>query len=200
MGQDRAGTTGDRRARRKQLSETTASCRAVTPPRPPHRTARSPERRLPAVPVGRLRHILDAALSYEEATDDGIGTPEGAFLLCSFDMVSALVLAGRSGEAGRRLDHLCANTGELGIHTEETAQEGTQLGDFPQAFTHVVLIETAANPDAAGDREAPHARARDRTTGQSRPRRPKDEDDEWTGHRGPGPSGTQESRGPGLAV
>ncbi|GAA1107571.1 hypothetical protein [Nocardiopsis metallicus] len=123
-------------------------------------------------------HSSDAALSYREATDDGTGTPEGAFLLRSFDMVSAPVPAGRTGGAGRRFDRLCANTGELVLHAEETAPDGTQLGNFPQAFTRVALIETAVSPDAAGDGKALHAWARDRSTGQSRPRRPRDEGEE----------------------
>ena len=97
-----------------------------------------------------------------EETDDGIGTPEGAFLLCSFDMVSALVLAGRTEEAGRRFHHLCQSTGELGLHAEEMTPEGDQLGNFPQAFTQLALIEAAVNLDVAGDTEALHQWARNR--------------------------------------
>jgi GH15 family glucan-1,4-alpha-glucosidase len=104
-----------------------------------------------------------------EETDDGVGTPEGAFLLCSFDLVSALVLADRSEEAARRFERLCAGSGELGLLAEEMAPDGTQLGNFPQAFTHLALIEAAVNLDGAGDREALHAWARDRAAQQAGP-------------------------------
>ncbi|WP_017586812.1 glycoside hydrolase family 15 protein [Nocardiopsis ganjiahuensis] len=111
-------------------------------------------------------------------TDDGIGTPEGAFLLCSFDMVSALVLAGRSTEARNRFERLCASSGDLGLQAEEMAADGTPLGNFPQAFTHLALIEAAVNLDGAGDREELHAWARDRSTGDIGTGRRKDGRDE----------------------
>jgi GH15 family glucan-1,4-alpha-glucosidase len=113
-----------------------------------------------------------------EETDDGVGTPEGAFLLCSFDMVSALVLAGRSTEARRRFDRLCASAGELGLQTEEMLSDGTPLGNFPQAFTHLALIEAAVNLEGAGDREALHAWARDRSAREGEARRRKDGNNE----------------------
>ena len=97
-----------------------------------------------------------------ERTDDGIGTPEGAFLLCSFDMVSALVLAGRTDEALRRFEELCGSTGELGIQAEGMTADGTQTGNYPQAFTQLALIEAAVNLDTAGDGEALHRWARNR--------------------------------------
>ncbi|WP_017571080.1 glycoside hydrolase family 15 protein [Nocardiopsis halotolerans] len=106
-----------------------------------------------------------------ERTDDGLGTPEGAFLLCSFDMVSALVLAGRGDEARERFEDLCGRSGQLGLHAEEMAADGTMLGNFPQAFTHLALIEAAINLDQAGDGEALHAWVRDRSGGQVRRRR-----------------------------
>ncbi|GGL61810.1 glucoamylase [Streptomyces fumigatiscleroticus] len=92
-----------------------------------------------------------------EATDDGIGEPEGGFLLCSFDMVSALVLAGRREEARRRFEALCARAGRFGLFSEEMTADGTLLGNYPQAFTHLALIEAAMNLDAAGNEEELHA-------------------------------------------
>ncbi|WP_067603313.1 glycoside hydrolase family 15 protein [Nocardiopsis listeri] len=100
-----------------------------------------------------------------EETDDGIGTSEGAFLLCSFDMVSALVLAGLTDEARRRFEVLCESTGELGIQAEGMTADGTQTGNHPQAFTQLALIEAAVNLDTAGDGEALHRWARTRTRG-----------------------------------
>ncbi|UCM88200.1 glycoside hydrolase family 15 protein [Streptomyces marincola] len=91
------------------------------------------------------------------ATRDGIEGPEGGFLLCSFDMVSALVLAGRHEQARRRFEALCARAGRFGLFAEEMTADGTMLGNYPQAFTHLGLIEAAMNLDAAQDREALHA-------------------------------------------
>ncbi|MFD5184784.1 glycoside hydrolase family 15 protein [Streptomyces sp. NPDC058372] len=91
------------------------------------------------------------------ATDDGINTPEGGFLLSSFTMVSALVLAGRTEEAHRRYEELCSRIGQFGLFAEEMTRDGTLLGNYPQAFTHLGLIDAAMNLDAAGEEEVLHA-------------------------------------------
>ncbi|MEU6158996.1 glycoside hydrolase family 15 protein [Streptomyces sp. NPDC047130] len=98
---------------------------------------------------GWLVHRYDPA-----ATDDGVGGPEGGFLLCSFAMVSALVLAGRADEARRRYEELCARAGRFGLFSEEMTAEGVMLGNYPQAFTHLAQIDAAMNLDAAGDEES----------------------------------------------
>lgn len=90
------------------------------------------------------------------ATDDGIGAPEGAFLLCSFDMVSALTLLGRTDDARKRFETLCAQAGRFGLFSEEMTADGTMLGNYPQAFTHLALIDAAMNLDHAGRHEALH--------------------------------------------
>ncbi|REF00079.1 glycoside hydrolase family 15 protein [Thermomonospora umbrina] len=105
---------------------------------------------------GLLVHRYDPG-----ATGDGLGGVEGGFLLCAFDMVSALVLAGRVGEALRRFEGLCRCGGGLGLFAEEMSAGGVMLGNHPQAFTHLALIEAAMNLDAAGGGEALHAWARD---------------------------------------
>ncbi|MCE7081666.1 glycoside hydrolase family 15 protein [Streptomyces sp. ST2-7A] len=92
-----------------------------------------------------------------KVTEDGFEEPEGAFLMCSFDMVSALVPAGRIEEARRRFDALCARTGSFGLYSEQMAGDGTFLGNYPQAFTHLALIEAAMNLEAAEHREALHS-------------------------------------------
>ncbi|MFC9976631.1 glycoside hydrolase family 15 protein [Spirillospora sp. NPDC127200] len=101
---------------------------------------------------GLLVHRYDP-----EQTRDGVDGPEGAFLMCSFDMVSALVLAERPDEACRRFDGLCERGGPLGLFSEEMDEDGVMLGNYPQAFTHLALIEAALNIDAAGDKEALHS-------------------------------------------
>lgn len=92
-----------------------------------------------------------------ERVDDGIEGPEGTFLMCSFDLVSVLVLAGRVEEAGRRFERLLGYAGPLGLFSEEATEEGTALGNYPQAFTHLALIQAAMNLDAAEEEEALHA-------------------------------------------
>ncbi|MET7836354.1 glycoside hydrolase family 15 protein [Micromonospora sediminicola] len=109
--------------------------------------------------VDRIRADLAVApdLIRRYRVDDGLPGTEGAFLLCSFELVSALVLAGRPGEAREIFDRLAGRAGPLGLHPEERAPDGTALGNHPQAFTHLALVEAALNLDAAGDRDALHA-------------------------------------------
>lgn len=97
-----------------------------------------------------------------EATGDAEMGPEGAFLMCSFDMVSALALAGRYDEARERFDSLCRRAGPLRLFSEEMGPDGEMLGNFPQAFTHLSLIEAAMNLDATGSQDALHVWARNR--------------------------------------
>ncbi|MTK02873.1 glycoside hydrolase family 15 protein [Micromonospora sp. CP22] len=89
--------------------------------------------------------------------DDGLPGTEGAFLLCSFELVSALVLAGRRDEAHEVFARLLAYAGPLGLYSEELGADGTALGNYPQAFTHLALIEAALNLDGASNRDALHA-------------------------------------------
>jgi GH15 family glucan-1,4-alpha-glucosidase len=100
---------------------------------------------------GYLVHRYDP-----EATEDGLGTPEGAFLMSSFEMVSALVLAGRPGEARERFDALCAHSEPFELFSEEMSADGTMLGNYPQAFTHLGMISAALNLNEAGDGDALH--------------------------------------------
>ena len=110
--------------------------------------------------AGDLVHRYDPV-----ATDDGMDSPEGAFLLCSFEMVAALVLAGRVDEAQRRFESLCDRAGPLGLFSEEMTGDGTMLGNYPQAFTHLGLIQAALNLDEAGHRDALHDWAERRISG-----------------------------------
>jgi GH15 family glucan-1,4-alpha-glucosidase len=98
----------------------------------------------------------------QQHVDDGLAGGEGAFAICSFWLVSALVRAGRLEEAERRFTSLCERASELGLYAEELSHDG-MLGNFPQAFTHLALIQAAA------DLEAPPASAATRHA--SRPRR-----------------------------
>jgi GH15 family glucan-1,4-alpha-glucosidase len=76
-----------------------------------------------------------------DQTDDGLSGTEGAFTICSFWLVSALCEVGEL-ERGRRLcERLLAYASPLGLYGEEIDPEtGRHLGNFPQAFTHLALI------------------------------------------------------------
>ncbi len=76
--------------------------------------------------------------------EDGLSGSEGAFLICSFWLVDALALAGRLDEARRRFAALLELRNDLGLLAEEyDPVDGRMLGNFPQAFSHVGLIDSA---------------------------------------------------------
>jgi len=77
---------------------------------------------------------------------DGLTVREGVFLPCSFWIVDALVLMGRQDEARTLFERLLEVQNDLGLLAEEfDPQEGRLLGNFPQAFTHVGLVNSAYN-------------------------------------------------------
>jgi GH15 family glucan-1,4-alpha-glucosidase len=86
-------------------------------------------------------------LRYQPRPDvDGLPGGEGAFLACSFWLADALVLLGRKDDARVLFDRLVALTNDLGLLSEEydpTAKR--MLGNFPQALSHVALVNTALN-------------------------------------------------------
>jgi GH15 family glucan-1,4-alpha-glucosidase len=78
--------------------------------------------------------------------DDGLLPGEGAFLACSFWLADAYVSIGRHEDATRLFDRLLAIRNDLGLLAEEyDPRESRQQGNFPQAFSHVALINTAFN-------------------------------------------------------
>ena len=77
---------------------------------------------------------------------DGLPPGEGAFLACSFWLADNYVLQGRIAEARDLFERLLALRNDVGLLAEEYAPSlGRQLGNFPQAFSHVALINTAFN-------------------------------------------------------
>ncbi|CAN5775868.1 glycoside hydrolase family 15 protein [soil metagenome] len=77
---------------------------------------------------------------------DGLPAGEGAFLACSFWLADAYMLQGRRDEAHALFERLLSLTNDLGLLAEEVdVRSGRQLGNFPQAFSHVSLINTARN-------------------------------------------------------
>jgi alpha,alpha-trehalase len=78
-------------------------------------------------------------------TDDGLSGKEGTFLICSFWLVSALAIIGERQRARDLMERLLAIASPLGLYAEEfDAETGRHLGNFPQAFSHLALIEAAA--------------------------------------------------------
>jgi GH15 family glucan-1,4-alpha-glucosidase len=81
-----------------------------------------------------LRYLVDQ-------TDDGLKGVEGTFLICSFWLVSALSEIGESERATQMLERLLAVASPLGLYAEELdPRSGRHLGNYPQAFTHLALI------------------------------------------------------------
>jgi GH15 family glucan-1,4-alpha-glucosidase len=82
--------------------------------------------------------------------DDGLPPGEGAFLPCSFWLADCLTLMGRHDEARALFDRLAGLANDLGLLAEEyDPRVGRLVGNFPQAFTHVGLVNTAMNLDRA---------------------------------------------------
>lgn len=100
-----------------------------------------------------MRDLADGALVYRS---DHHHHKEGAFAFCSFWLVDALASAGRLGEAKERFEELLRQGNHLGLYAEEIdPQTGDFLGNFPQAFTHVGLINSAVKLDALLKEEHP---------------------------------------------
>jgi GH15 family glucan-1,4-alpha-glucosidase len=82
-----------------------------------------------------------------EASPDGLHGEEGTFSICSFWYVEALTRAGRIDEARLAFEKMLTYANHLGLYSEEIGPTGEQLGNFPQAFTHLALISAAYNLD-----------------------------------------------------
>jgi GH15 family glucan-1,4-alpha-glucosidase len=76
-----------------------------------------------------------------EDTEDGLAGPEGTFTICSFWLVSALVMISELDRARRLCEKLLSYASPLQLYAEEIdPHSGRHLGNFPQAFTHLALI------------------------------------------------------------
>ena len=94
------------------------------------------------------RLFMDGFLRrYDPVTsDDGLPGTEGAFLACSFWLADAYVLTGRAAEARRLFERLLSLCNDVGLLSEEYDTGRRRLvGNFPQAFSHIALINTAHN-------------------------------------------------------
>jgi GH15 family glucan-1,4-alpha-glucosidase len=80
-----------------------------------------------------------------DETDDGMSGKEGSFLICSFWLVSGLAIVGELQQANDTMERLLRVASPLGLYAEEYDTETARhLGNFPQAFSHLALIEAAA--------------------------------------------------------
>ena len=90
------------------------------------------------------RHLARAELVHRYLGPDGLPSGEGAFLICSFWLVEALARLGRLDEAHERFTSLLERRNDLGLLAEQIDPDtGEQLGNFPQAFSHIGLINAA---------------------------------------------------------
>ncbi|CAG8654987.1 7804_t:CDS:2, partial [Paraglomus brasilianum] len=84
--------------------------------------------------------------------EDGVGGQEGSFSMCTFWLIEALTRAGRFDKDKREraefiFEQMIGFVNHLGLYSEEIAQSGELLGNFPQAFTHIAFISAAFNLD-----------------------------------------------------
>jgi GH15 family glucan-1,4-alpha-glucosidase len=88
------------------------------------------------------------------ASPDGLRGSEGTFSLCTFAYVDALARAGQLDKALVTFEKMLTYANHLGLYSEEIALTGEQIGNFPQAFTHLALIDAAITLDRALERAA----------------------------------------------
>jgi GH15 family glucan-1,4-alpha-glucosidase len=85
------------------------------------------------------------------ASPDGLRGAEGTFSLCTFSYVTALAAAGEADRARLTFEKMLTYANHLGLFSEEIGLSGEQLGNFPQAFTHLALIDAAIALDRCLD-------------------------------------------------
>jgi GH15 family glucan-1,4-alpha-glucosidase len=96
------------------------------------------------------RELVSDSLVYRynpAASPDGLAGDEGTFSLCTFWYVDALARAGRLDDARLAFEKMHTYANHLGLYSEEIGSTGEQLGNFPQAFSHLSLISAAVNLD-----------------------------------------------------
>ena len=114
----------------------------------------------------RMRSTVDCIIErltdrngfvYRYQADDGLPGSEGTFTICTFWLVDNLAMQGRVDEARSLFERLLNYAGQLGLFSEEVGTNGTKaLGNYPQAFTHIALINSAYNLKKAEMRQAEH--------------------------------------------
>ena len=105
-----------------------------------------------------IQRLTDAnGFVYRYHADDGLPGSEGTFTICTFWLVDNLAMQGRVDEARSLFERLLSFAGQLGLFSEEVSNNGIKaLGNYPQAFTHIALINSAYNLKKAEMRQAEH--------------------------------------------
>ena len=106
------------------------------------------------------------------ASPDGVRGDEGTFSMCTFWYVQALALSGRLRDARIVFEKMHSYANHVGLYSEEIGPTGEQLGNFPQAFSHLALINTAMTLGDLLDRAAPPATTTGRKPVLSAPQHP----------------------------
>ena len=117
--------------------------------------------------------IVDGfVLRYDtECADDGLPPGEGAFLACSFWLADAYMLAGRHADARKTYERLLALRNDVGLLAEQyDPLLKRQVGNFPQAFSHIALVDTAFNLGQEEAQNAPKPAEQRGADRRSRPR------------------------------
>jgi len=97
-----------------------------------------------------------------DQTDDGFASSEGTFTICSFWLVSALAEIGELARARGLCEKLLSHASPLALYAEQLdAVTGRHLGNFPQAFTHLALINAVMHIIYAEEQLELHARERE---------------------------------------
>ena len=95
-----------------------------------------------------------------DGTDTGFSGKEGTFTICSFWLVTALAMIGETDRARALCQKLLSFAGPLQLYAEEIdTTTGEHLGNFPQAFTHLALIEAVSLIIKADEETSPFAAA-----------------------------------------
>ena len=89
------------------------------------------------------RELAEDALVFRYRVDDGLAGQEGAFTACSFWYAECLARAGRLAEARLVFERMLGHANHLGLFSEQVGPSGEQLGNTPQALTHLALISAA---------------------------------------------------------
>jgi GH15 family glucan-1,4-alpha-glucosidase len=100
----------------------------------------------------RMKATIDAiadrltderGLVYRYRAHDGLEGEEGTFLLCTFWLAQALALAGEVDRARQTFDRAVAYANDVGLLAEEVDADGEPIGNYPQAFSHIGLVNAA---------------------------------------------------------
>ncbi len=114
------------------------------------------DRMLGTIDAVRDQLEVEDGLVYRYITDDGLPGKESPFVLCSFWLVDALAIAGRMDEARELFESVLDYATPLGLFAEQVDEEtGEQRGNFPQAFSHLGVINSAIYVNAGADPRTP---------------------------------------------